>query len=127
MQAQFDARVGAAEVGDGVQERRDRAARDHAEPDPAPDGVGELGGGVPDGVEGGQGVLRQREDGLAGRGEPHLPAGPVEQLLAQLALQLGHLGADAGLAHVQPGGRGGEGALVDHGGEVAQLVHLHDQ
>ncbi len=127
MQADLDAGVGAADVGDGVEEGRDRAAHDHAEADPPAEGIGELGGGVRDGLEGGEGVLREGQNRLTGRREADPPAGAVEQLLAQLRLQLGHLGADAGLADVQSPGCRGEGALVHDRGEVAQLMDLHIQ
>ena len=50
---------------------------------------------------------------------------PVEQPVAQLALELGDLCGDAGLGDVQRVGGGGEGAVVGDGDEVAELVQFH--
>jgi len=70
---------------------------------------------------------------LAGRGEPHAAAGPLEQLDVQVALELADLLADRGGGTVVQAGRrphrpaardgqqaqqGGEEGRVDHSGQL---------
>ena len=73
----------------------------------------------------GQDLTGPGEKSLAGAGEHHLVAGPVEQGRTELVLERGHRAADRGLGHVQAGGGAGEPAFLGHAHHVAKLMQLH--
>ena len=87
----------------------------------------ELADGGPDAVDRIEGGAGQRQDRLAGGGEPDSPARPVEQLLAKLAFQAADLGADTRLADQQLLGGPGEVPLSGDGGQVLELTQFHNQ
>ena len=76
-------------------------------------------------------LLRQVEDPVrvvedrppeVGQHEP--PAAPQEERVAQLLLELLHLGTDGGRAQVQPIGGARDSALPGHRPEVQQVVEV---
>lgn len=112
--------------GEGVEQRRERAADDHPDREPTPDqaghvtdrladrpGCGERGAGVFE-----RGLSRDSKGGGACR--------PVEQLGTEFTFQPADLRADAGLADVHPLGSPGEVLLFGYCDEVLQLPQLHD-
>ncbi len=60
-------------------------------------------------------------------GESNFLAGPVEQRLAEVELELADLRADAGLADVHALGGPGEVRGFDDGDEILQLANIHNQ
>nr|WP_038679960.1 hypothetical protein [Pimelobacter simplex] len=120
-----DAGVRRAEGGEAGQVAGDRAADDGPDPDLPADHAGQVVGDRPDPadrVERRRGVRQQRD---AVRGQRGQPGAALEQPDAELALQLGDLRRDAGLAHVQRLGGAGERAPAVDLEDVAQLVQLH--
>jgi hypothetical protein len=69
---------------------------------------------------------RIRQDGRPDARRAHRPPGPVEQVLAELALEPPDLRADAGLGHVHPRRRACEAALLGDRDEVLELSELHN-
>jgi len=69
--------------------------------------------------------LRAGEQGLARGGEGDVPAGPVEELRAELSLQRGDLPAQRGLGEVQALGRPREVPQPGHLDEAAELLQIH--
>ena len=67
------------------------------------------------------------QSGLARGGEPHGATRPVQQWLAEFALQPLDLRADRGLRDVDPLGRAGEVGLFGDGDEVLELPKFHNQ
>jgi hypothetical protein len=59
--------------------------------------------------------------------EAHGPAGAVQQVLSEFALESPDLGAHPRLRDVHPGGRPREVRLLGDGHEVLQLTQLHNQ
>ncbi|GAB3872234.1 hypothetical protein GCM10027610_137320 [Dactylosporangium cerinum] len=123
-QGDLDARVLGVEVGE------DRGqvdvVRGHGpDRDPAAGQPGQLGGGAPGTLDGGERGPRVGQHRRAGRGQPDLPAGAVQQVLPELPLQLPDLRAHARLRDPQPGRGAGEARLLGDGDEVRQLVQLH--
>ncbi len=118
--------VGPVERGEGVEQGRDGAAVDHPDREAAPDQVGHLTDRLADGAGGGQRGPGVFERGLARDGEGRGTRGPVEQFGAEFAFQLPDLGADAGLADVDPLGGPGEVPLLRDGDEVLQLPQFHN-
>jgi hypothetical protein len=125
-QRHLDARVGAVEPGQGVEQAGDRAGGDHAHGQPAPEEGVHVVHRLADGVGRGQRRPGVREHRLARRREGHGAAGPVEQLGPQLAFELADLGADPRLADVGPLGRPGEVGLLGDRHHVGQLAKVHD-
>lgn len=72
----------------------------------------------------GQDARRVLGEQPPGVGEPHTPAVLGEQLLAHLALQLGHLLRDGRRRHVQPLGRRAHRAVPREGVESAQALQI---
>src|SRR5215204_1978587 len=65
------------------------------------------------------------EHGGAGGGQRDAPLSAVEQLHAELLLELAHLLAHRGLGDVEPFGRAAEMELLRDGYEVPQVSRLH--
>lgn len=72
------------EGGEGVEQRREGAAHDHADGQPAPDQAGHLADRLADGLGGGERVAGVFERGLPRDGEGGGARRPVEQLGAEL-------------------------------------------
>jgi hypothetical protein len=85
----------------------------------------EVGGEAPGLLDLVEHAARLGQQGLPRTGQPHRPAGPVEQPHAELAFEPGDLLADRGLGDVQPLGGPAEVQLLRDGGEVRQLTKLH--
>ena len=70
-----------------------------------------------------QGEAGMFQEGLTGGGELDAPGGALEQLGADLQLQVAQLAAQGGLGGVQPplGGKG-QAALLGHGDEVPEVT-----
>ena len=91
----------------------------------AVDQVAQLVGALPHTLDRPDRVAGAGEERLAGVGETYVAGTPDEQVVAELALELGQLGADARLADVEALRRGRERAVVDDGDEVAELSDFH--
>ena len=98
----------------------------HAQPHAPAGQLAQLLDGVAHALHRPQGGPRMGQDGGADLGEADLAAGAVQQRLAQLALELAHLGADPRLGDVHAGGRAREAGLLGHRHEVLELPQLHN-
>ena len=125
-QRDLHARVGLVERGEGVEQRGDGAADDHADGEPAADQAGHLAHRLADRRGGGERGAGVFERGLSRDGEGDGARRPVEQLGTELPFQLADLGADAGLADVHALGGPGEVPLLGDRDEVLQLPQFHD-
>ena len=67
---------------------------------------------------------RSREERATGVGEPHLAGRAVEELDAEVALELADRSAERRLGHVQALRGAAEVQLLRHGDEVAQMAQL---
>lgn len=114
------------EGGEGVEERGDGAADDHADRDPTPDHAGHVPHGLAHRRGGGERGPGGGEGGRTGGGEGRGAGRAVEQLGAEFPFQLADLGADPGLADVHPLGRPGEVLFLGDGDEVGELPQFHD-
>lgn len=74
--------------------------------------------------QGGAGVF---ERGTSRDGQGDRTPRPVEQLGTEFTFQLADLGADSGLADVDPPGRPGEVLFLGDRDEVFELPQIHDQ
>ena len=108
--------------GDVHTVRRHRADRDGS-----PDQLREVVDRKLDVRDGGKRSPRVRQHGFASRRQPHSAARPVQQCLAEFALQSLDLRADRRLRDVDPLGRPGEVRLFGDGDEVLELPKLHKQ
>ncbi len=100
-------------------------AADHAQPQPPGDHAGQLGQLGAGQLELGQRRPRPGEQQRTGRGQPHRPAGALEQGDPVLPLQAGDLVAERGLHDVAAGRGTGEVQLLGDGDEVLQLPNIH--
>ena len=94
------------------------------QPDPAlaqPDVRGQLGLGRVQPADDLLGPLGQQ---AAGVGQPHPPAGPLQQPRAGLGLEPGDVVADRGLGVVQCVGRAGDRAVPGHGDQHPEPGHV---
>lgn len=76
-------------------------------------------------VDVGEDRARPFEVGPAGVGEVDAAGGAVEQLDAQLGLQLADLLGERRLGHVEPLGGATEVAFLGHRHEVSQMTQIH--
>ena len=76
-------------------------------------------------LEIGKRAPRVRQEGLASIGGAHDAARAVEQLRAQLLLDLSNLLRQGGLGDVQRRCRAGEAAVVHDGDQVASVAEQH--
>ena len=125
-QRDLDARVRGVELLEKVRHVRQAAGDDHPDRDPAADEAAML---VDRQSHAGRGLQRGvgvRENRLADRGDTHRPPRPVEQRLAELALEPADLGADAGLGDVDALRAAREAPLLGDRDEVLELAELHN-
>jgi hypothetical protein len=113
--------------GQQVREIDRRTGNDHAHGHPSADHADQLVDGVARSIRRAECLSRITQDGLAGLSGSNGSAGPVEQLLPELTLELAYLGAYARLGDMQLFGRPGEAGLVDDGDEVLELSEFHKQ
>ena len=118
----LDTRIGQVERGQSFEQRLDRAGRDHTDREPAADQAVDLVDGLPQGGGRRQHGPRVADGRLPRRGQRDRAAGPVEQLRAEVPLQLADLRTDAGLADVGPFGAAGEVGLVRDRDQVLELT-----
>jgi uncharacterized protein GlcG (DUF336 family) len=86
-----------------------------------PGGAARRGHGA---VQVGQRGPRAVQEGRAGRGERHPPAGPFQELDAERVLERADLRAQHLLGDVHGAGRRGEARRLRDGGEIAQVTQL---
>lgn len=125
-QGDLHAGVGPVEGGEGIEQRGDGAADDHADRESAPDDARHVPHRLADRLGGGERGPGGCERGRSGGGEGGGAGRAVEQLGAQFLLQPADLGADPGLANVHPLGRPGEVLFFGDGDEVCELPQFHD-
>ena len=119
-----DPRMSAPERGQ--QRGPDLPAGGQAQPDrqlTGPRGRRVAGGGDP-AFQRRQRLARAVQEGFAGRGQQHAPAGPLQQLDAERLLELADLRAEHLLGHVHATRRGGEARFLRHGDEVPEMPQL---
>jgi len=114
------------ERGKCVEQRLERARRDRAHREPAPDQPVHLIDRRPHGSGGSQCRPCVPQSRLAGRRQGGGSAGTVDQLRPRLVLKRADLGADTRLADVHPRRSPGEVRLLDHCDEVLQLPQFHN-
>ena len=124
-EAHHHAGMGLAEGADERGHRVDGERRQGHEVEAPAHHVGHRGHLGPGGIDGSQDLPGRRHEGLAGRRQPRPPADPVEQLDAQVAFERPDRVRQRRLGHEAGGGRGREGAVLDDGQGVAQLLQFH--
>lgn len=112
--------------GEGVEERGEGAADDHADREPAPDQIGHLSDRLAHRLGRGECGAGVFERGTSRNGQRDGASRPVEQLGTEFLFESADLGADAGLADVHAPGRPGEVPLLGDRDEVFELPQVHD-
>ncbi len=118
----LDTRVHSMKVREQVEKTRHPARGHHSDHDTSAYQAGELVRCQPGGVHCAQSRAGVRKHCRADLGEPYRAARPVEELLAELALESADLSTDPRLGHVHAAGRAGEARFFGHGHEVLKLV-----
>jgi len=125
-QRDLDGRVRGVEPLEEVRHVRQPARDDHPDGDPPADEAAVLVDRQPRPGHGLQRGLGVREERLADRGETHGPPRPVEQRLAELALEPADLGADARLGDVGALRAARKAPFFGDRDEVRELAEFHN-
>ena len=109
-----------------VEERRNRTTDHHSHRQAAAQQLARLAHGLAERLRSGQRGACVLEGSFAGGREPGGAGRAVEQFRAELAFKLFDLGADPGLADVDPRGGSGEVGFLGHRDEVLKLAEIHE-
>jgi hypothetical protein len=112
------------EPGPGLRGQRARAGGLEAHPQPPRLAFGRAPRGVEGAVEALDRLASLRQQSLAGRGRCGATAGALQELHAELDLELAQRLAERGLREMQVQRRAGHAAALGNGDEIAQLADI---